>query len=86
MQKEYQTNGVGLPNYPDDLQVKDVSVYLHDSGLIATHDYSCPVCRRNHANLNLNTGIMQPCWKCSLKGYELIKHNWFTELLFGFFK
>lgn len=86
MQNTYHCNGEGLRDYPFDLQVKEVDVYIHDSGLCATHDYSCPVCRANHAVLNLDTGIMQPCSACVVRGYELIKHNWLTEVLFDLFK
>jgi hypothetical protein len=55
------------------IKSKDVNVYMHDSGLICTHDYSCPCCRENSAVLDLSNGIMQPCRICSAKGYRIIK-------------
>jgi hypothetical protein len=72
MQNTYHTNGKGLVTFPSNLKVIDVNVYLHDSGMVCTHDYSCPCCRKNHAVLNLSSGIMHPCWDCQ-KSYSLIK-------------
>ncbi len=73
MQITHDTNGDGLPPYPIDTRVMSVNVYMHDSGMMATHDYSCPVCRIEHACLELSCGLMQPCWGCQEKGYKLIK-------------
>ncbi len=73
MQYTHDTNGNGFVEFPVDLKVKDVDVYIHDSGMIATHDYSCPVCRKNHAILHMNTGIMQPCYTCQEKGYYVVQ-------------
>lgn len=70
-------------DYPEDLQVKDVNVYIHPSGMIMTHDYSCPVCREDHAILS--RGIMQPCWKCQEKGYTIVKKN-LTKKWFQFWR
>lgn len=83
MQITHDTNGDGLPSYPLELTVKDVNVFMHDSGMFATHDYSCPCCRKNHAILDLSCGLMKPCNDCS-KTYELVKKkpkkNWFSFL------
>lgn len=85
MQKTHHCNGPGLPDYPKDTQVKDVNVWLHDSGMIASHDYSCSICRKNHAILDLNSGIMQVCNECHDKGYSVIKvksgWRWLIDLL-----
>ena len=59
--------------YPEDLPVQDVNVYVHPSCMIMTHDYSCPVCRDNHAVIS--NGIMQPCWDCQKKGYMILQKN-----------
>ena len=83
MQNTYHCNGEGLPDYPTDVKVKDVNVWMHDSGMIMTHDYSCPVCREESAVIDGSTGLMQPCRKCEIKGYRLIKikpKNWFQKL------
>ena len=53
--------------------VKDVEVYVHDSGMFLTHDYSCPVCREKHAVLS--SGLMQPCWDCQEKGFVLVNNS-----------
>jgi hypothetical protein len=83
MQITHNTNGDGLPLYPNDLQVKTVNVYMHDSGMVCTHDYSCPVCRENHAVLDGGTGLMAPCRVCE-KDYKIVKidkRNWFQKLI-----
>ncbi|MFK5882887.1 MAG: hypothetical protein QM489_00950 [Candidatus Izemoplasma sp.] len=54
-----------------EVKVKDVNVYL--IGPAATHDYSCPICRSNHAVLDFSSGVMEPCWSCQSKGWGLIK-------------
>ncbi len=71
VQITHHTNRADLPDFPTELKVKDVNLYLHDSLMFCTHDYSCPVCRENHA-LKDSDGIMQPCDKCSEK-YGRIK-------------
>ncbi len=73
MQNTHDTNGPGLPPFPNHVEVKTVNVYMHDSGMIATHDYSCPCCRKFHAILKLDTGIMSPCATCTNLGYKIIK-------------
>ena len=72
MQITLETNSDGLPDFPMDLPVQDVNVFVHDSGMFATHDYSCPCCRTKHAILDLSTGLMQPCIECS-ETYRIVK-------------
>lgn len=83
MQVTHHTNGPNLPNFPKEgVSIQDVNVYIHDSGMLAIHDYSCPVCRENHAVLDLSVGIMNPCRRCEKNGYELIKKkkSWFERI------
>lgn len=83
-QTTFETNGEGLPSFPMNMEVAPVSVYQHDSGMMATHDYSCPCCRENHAVLDLSTGIMNPCRVCEVD-YKIVKIDkrlWW-EKLFG---
>jgi len=82
MQKTYDCNGEGLPDYPTELEPKDVNVYMHCSGIACTHDYSCSVCRTNKAVLSLDEGLMQPCWGCQEVGYKLIKKSTKHDSLF----
>lgn len=49
----------------------DIHIEVHDSGLVATHNYPCPVCQENHAVYDLGAGIFQPCWICQAKGWQL---------------
>lgn len=51
-------------------------VQMHDSGLAATHDMACAVCRVEKAVLQLNRGYFGPCWKCQGVGWLLHKRRW----------
>lgn len=73
MQKTHYCNGKGLVDFPFEVKVKPVEVWFHDGGMISTHDYSCPCCRKKHAVLDHSTGIMQPCWGCQKLGYRIVK-------------
>ena len=83
MQTTHHTNGDRLLPYPDKVEVAPVNVYMHDSGMICQHDYSCPCCRESHAVLDLSRGLMNPCRNCE-KDYQLIKidkRKWWQKLL-----
>jgi len=83
MQHTHDCNGPGLPDYPTDVKPKDVNIWLHDSYMVMTHDYSCPVCREHSAVMDCSTGLMQPCRKCQDNGYRLIKQGkrkWWQKL------
>ena len=54
-----------------DLPVEDVLVVYDPSLMACTHNYSCPVCRENHAILS--NGLMTPCWSCRKEGWKLHK-------------
>lgn len=82
MQITHHTNGNGLIEFSAvaETPVKDVNVYVHDSGMFAVHDYSCPVCREKHAIIDLSCGIMQPCRACEKLGYRVVKcDGWWTR-------
>lgn len=83
-QRTLQTNGPGLIPFPrSEIPVKNVTVWMHDSGLIVVHDYSCPVCREGKAMLELNTGLMQPCHVCQQDGYKVVKNEilpWYKRI------
>ena len=82
--KIQDTNGKGLPDYPQGIELADITVYIHDSMMLATHDYPCPVCKVNSAVYNMSNGIFQPCWDCQKKGYNIVKvskkKSWFSKL------
>lgn len=83
MQHTHECNGPGFPDFPTNVKPKDVTVWMHGSGMIMTHDYSCPVCRENSAVLDGGTGLMQPCWGCQDAGYKLVKRDnrsWWKSL------
>ena len=51
-----------------------------DLGSAMNHNYLCAVCRNEKAVIDMNIGILQPCWKCQNK-YKLIKLNFIDKLL-----
>lgn len=62
------------------LDVQDVHVY--SDGPLVQHDYSCPICRKNHAVLNLSNGRMEPCWSCKENGgYEILSGDEIVEII-----
>lgn len=67
-----ETCGPDLPEFPTDLKIDITVVYLHPSGMVATHNYPCPVCLSKPAVFNMSTGHMNPCRSCE-KDYVLIK-------------
>lgn len=57
-------------------------VYLLEF-MAAKHNYLCAVCREKSAILDLNSGILQPCWGCQGE-YTLIKKRrkgWLTTVV-----
>lgn len=82
--KIQDTNGKGLPDYPQDIELSDITVYIHDSMMVATHNYPCPVCKIDSSVYNINNGIFQPCRDCEKKGYKIVKvskkKSWFSGL------
>ena len=71
--------------FPEKVEPNTVNVWVHESGMFATHDYSCPVCRMSSALLSLNDGVMYPCDDCIGRGYVLLKPKgllkWIIRLL-----
>lgn len=60
-----------------------IKTVTHDSGLAATHNMPCAVCRTQHAVLDLPTGRFQPCWECQRKGWHTVKLGRFAQWLLG---
>ena len=65
-------------------EMADVEVFT-DGGPWAMHNMPCSVCQRNKAVLNLNTGILEPCWECQRAGWHLVRRSrsWWRRILFG---
>lgn len=45
------------------------------------HNYLCAVCLKESAVMEMEEGILQPCWDCQLKHFRVVKLNWFMRLL-----
>lgn len=58
------------------------AVFIYRNVFMAMeHNYLCAVCREESAVINCNTGVLQPCWVCQGKGWELKQSNgWFKRL------
>lgn len=73
----YYTNGEGYPLYIGAEKYCDtlcpVEVFFHDSGMIATHNYPCPVCKTKHAVFVSHKGHFEPCVGCQAAGWSIIK-------------
>jgi hypothetical protein len=56
---------------------------FHRVFMAQEHNYYCAVCKEKPAVAECHTGILQPCWDCMAKGYELRKANWLALFLKG---
>jgi len=79
------THDINDPDWEwhEDLPVQDVQYYCHPSYMTCAHDYSCPICRENHAVHNGSTGVMEPCWPCQGKNWKIIQVDtrpWWKKL------
>jgi hypothetical protein len=73
MQKTVQCDLPGGTPYPKKVSIFPVKVFIHGSGMLANHNYPCAVCRDDKAVLDMETGLFQPCHKCTKEGFKLIK-------------
>lgn len=84
----YHTNGEGFIPYEEaEALCKDlphVEVYMHDSGMLATHNMSCSICKVKHAVLH--HGVFAPCWSCQKEGWVTIKMSKFERKWYEFWK
>ena len=54
---------------------------------VAEHDVICPVCRKHHAVLLLNTGQFFPCWNCQRDGWRTYQlPRWIVKILDSFYR
>lgn len=71
----YHTNGDGLISYAEaeklSNQLPELNLYMHDSGMMCTHNIPCTVCKTNHAVFNLADGVAEPCRECRRLGWSL---------------
>lgn len=37
------------------------------------HNHPCSICRTNYSVLDLDQGVMLPCWSCQKTGYRTFK-------------
>ena len=80
----YHCNGKGLLDYPEDVAIADIKVYVHDSCMLLIRNFPCPVCKVEHAVCDTNGMFMHPCRKCEAEGYVLVKKDirpWWKKLL-----
>jgi hypothetical protein len=69
--------------------MKLAEIKVIELGPIAVHNMPCPVCREEHAVLDLSCGIMTPCRKCQKEGYWLVHaqpgslFSWLIKVITG---
>lgn len=75
----HYTNGVGLVDYQDALKycdvLPDIHMFMHDSGMCATHNMPCPVCKVKHAVFSTNGGYFDVCHTCREGGWYVGKRE-----------
>ena len=75
----YYTNGVGLISFSDAETyceiLPDIKVFIHDSGMVATHNMPCPVCKTKHAVFEASKGYFNVCRGCEEEGYTVSKKS-----------
>jgi hypothetical protein len=52
-------------------------------GLVAQHNFPCPVCTKAPAVYHTNIGVFQPCWGCQETGWKIRFEQKWWEKLFG---
>lgn len=73
----YHTNGKDLipweqaEKFCKDLA--DIEVFFHDSGMMATHNMPCPVCKTKSAVYLTGEGYFNTCNDCQAEGYSVVK-------------
>lgn len=75
----HHTNGEGFVNYNDAevfcKNLPDIHVFMHDSGMVATHNMPCPICKTNHAVFVTGEGRFDVCNSCSKEGWYVGKRD-----------
>jgi hypothetical protein len=84
----YHTNGKGFIPYEEAEMIcenlAEIEVYMHDSGMAATHNMPCSVCKVKHAVFS--NGMFEPCWSCQEEGWTTIKMTKFERKWYEFWK
>jgi hypothetical protein len=84
----YYTNGEGFIPYEEAEVIcedlAEIEVYVHDSGMLATHNMPCSVCKVKHAVLY--SGMFEPCWSCQEEGWVTTKMIKFERKWYEFWK
>lgn len=84
----HHTNGKGFVDYSDAevfcKELPEIHVFMHDSGMCATHNMPCPVCKVNHAVFT--DGIFSPCWSCQEDGWIITKMTKLERKWYEFWK
>lgn len=75
----HHSNGEGFVNFSDAQSfcedLPNIHVFMHDSGMMATHNMPCPVCKTNHAVFVSSEGYFDVCRKCEADGWYVGKRK-----------
>lgn len=84
----HHTNGKGFVDYSDAevfcKELPEIHVFMHDSGMCATHNMPCAVCKVNHAVFT--NGMFSPCWGCQGEGWVMTKMTKLERKWYEFWK
>lgn len=73
------------PDFTEVLLRQDHVYRILGAGAI-DHNVYCSVCHEESAVWDLNSGVLEPCWKCQRAGWETKRReprHWITRLLGG---
>ncbi len=69
----HHSNGSGLVNFNDAegycKELPKLHMFMHDSGMVCTHNIPCTICKVEHAVFVTSSGYCEPCRKCQDKGW-----------------
>lgn len=86
----HHTNGKGFADYSDAevfcKGLPQIHMFIHDSGMICTHNMPCSVCKVDHAVFNCNTGLFHPCRSCEEEGWVTTKMTKLERKWYEFWK
>lgn len=75
----YYTNGKDFISYNDAEErcktLPKIEMFMHDSGMVATHNYPCPICKTKHAVFATNYGYFDVCHSCRKDGWFVGKRD-----------
>lgn len=84
----HYTNGDGFISYDkaEELckDLPELHMFMHDSGMLCTHNIPCGICKTNHAVFVSSGGYCEPCRDCQDLGWSISFKKPSETILEGF--